>query len=424
MRIGLVSYEYPPQSGFGGVGTYVYRLAGALGKAGHEVVVIAGPTDVPEEWPQHNVTLHRVEAYYDPPHIPGMRFLWWNIVAKYLERYHRIVWHWLKWDLASGGAVERIHRQTPLDVIEAPEHAANGLVAGRLRKWPTVIRLHGPWDLFFGINRTHGSALNRLLTFLERYSCKYADIVTAPSRTMAAFIHERWRLPILPTAVPNFMDVPEQAAPLPPPDGKQIIVCAGRLERFKGQDTLVKAFARSGARHPRAELVLIGPDQWSAQFTFSQLVDREVTNPDVRRRVQLTGPQPLAKVQEALRGATIAVICSSGFESFSFSTLEAMAWARPIIGSRVGAIPELLDQGRCGLTVAPGNVAQFAEALEKLLTDDSLCQRLGKAAHEKARRCYDTAAALPHFIDVFEKARFAFAAKKGRPHVGDSPASL
>ena len=56
MRLGLVSYEYPPQSGFGGVGTYVYRLAGALAKAGHEVVVLAGPTDVPEEWPQENVT--------------------------------------------------------------------------------------------------------------------------------------------------------------------------------------------------------------------------------------------------------------------------------------------------------------------------------------------------------------------------------
>jgi glycogen(starch) synthase len=415
MRIGLVSYEYPPQSGFGGVGTYVYRLAGALGKAGHQVIVIAGPTDVPEEWPQPNVTLHRIEAYYDPPRIPGMRFLWWNVIAKYLERYHRIVWHWLKWDLASGAAVQRIHNQSPLDVIEAPEHAANGLAAGRLRRWPTVIRLHGPWDLFFGINRTHGSALNRLLTFLERQSCRYADVITAPSRTMAAFIHERWHLAVLPTAVPNFMDVPEHAAPLPPENGRQIIVCAGRLERFKGQDTLVNAFARIAAAHPRAELMLIGPDQWSTRYTFAQLVDRAVPDPAIRARIHLPGPQPLATVQEALRGATIAVICSSGFESFSFSTLEAMAWARPIVGSRVGAIPELLDHGRCGLTVAPGNVAHFAEALESLLTDRHLCEALGTAAHEKAYRCYDTAAALPQFIEVFTKARAAFATKTGRP---------
>ena len=41
MRIGLVSYEYPPQSGLGGVGTYTFRLAGALGRAGHDVIVLA-----------------------------------------------------------------------------------------------------------------------------------------------------------------------------------------------------------------------------------------------------------------------------------------------------------------------------------------------------------------------------------------------
>src|SRR5438445_12951398 len=87
MRIGLVSYEYPPQSGFGGVGTYVYRLAGALGRAGHEVVVLAGPTDVGREWPQENVTLHRIEAYYDPPRIPGLRLQWWRWMAEDLDRF-------------------------------------------------------------------------------------------------------------------------------------------------------------------------------------------------------------------------------------------------------------------------------------------------------------------------------------------------
>jgi glycogen synthase len=417
MRIGLVSYEYPPQSGFGGVGTYVYRLAGALGKAGHEVVVLAGPTDVGEESPQANVTLHRIDAYYNPPRIPGLRALWWRVIARYLERHHRIVWHWLKWDLATRAALERIHRRTPLDVLEAPEHAANGLVVGRRRRWPLVVRLHGAWDLFFGINRTSGMGMNRLLTYLERWSCDYADVLTAPSRTMAAFMHERWRLPRAPMAIPNFMDVPEDPAPLPPVDGALQIVCAGRLERFKGQDTLVKAFARIATEHPRAQLHLIGPDHWSPRFAFAQLVDRLAPDAEVRRRIILTGPRPLAGVQEALRGAAIAVVCSSGFESFSFSTLEAMAYARPVIGSRVGAVPELLDYGRCGVTAAPGNVAQFAEALDKLLGDAGLRERLGLAAHERAKRCYDTAAVLPAFVEAFERARERFDRRKGRSNL-------
>lgn len=422
MRIGLVSYEYPPQSGYGGVGTYVFRLAGALGAAGHEVVVLAGPTDQGYERPQPNVTLHRINAYYDPPRLPGLRFLWWAVLARFAERAHRIAWHWMKWDLASGAALERIHAQTPLDVIEAPEHAGNGLLVGNLRRWPTVVRLHGPWDLFFGINRTHGSAMNRLLTWMEQRSCDRADVVTAPSRTMAAFMQDRWRLPCTPTAIPNFMDVPADPAPLPPADDEQRIVCAGRLERFKGQDTLVKAFARVAPSHPRARLVLVGPDQWSTKFTFEQYVDRMVPDPDVRRRVELTGARPLQEVQERLRGAAVAVICSSGFESFSFSTLEAMAAARPIVGSRVGAVPELLDNGRCGLTAAPGNVAHFAQALDTLLSDRALSQRLGLAAHARARSEYDTAAVLPQFVATFERARELFAHRKRSS--GSLPARL
>jgi glycosyltransferase involved in cell wall biosynthesis len=408
MRIGLVSYEYPPQSGLGGVGTYTFRLAGALGRAGHEVVVLAGPNEQPDI-PQKNVTLHRIPARYEPRSgSRGLRFLYWR-AATLMDKAHPLVWHWLRWDMASGEALLDIHRRTPLDVIEAPEHAANGLVVGRMRRWPMVVRIHGPWDLFFGINRTDGTAMNRLLTFLERKSTHYAQVCTTPSHTMAAFIQAKWNLKHGgPTVVPNFMDVPATPAPLPRPDDVQRIVCAGRLERFKGQDTLVKAFARIARKHPNAELRIIGPDQWSTKQTFAQVVDALVPEADVRRRVVLTGPQPLAQVQDELRRASIAVICSSGFESFSFSTLEAMAAARPIVGSRVGAIPELLDNGNCGLIAAPANVAQFAECLDRLLGDAHLRQHLSKCAHERARARYDTDVAIPAMVRQFNRARELF----------------
>jgi len=408
MRIGLVSYEYPPQPGLGGVGTYVYRLASALGQAGHEVVVLAGPASG-DEIPLHNVTVHRIAARYEPSlGFSLFRWIYWRVLSKMMEKAHPIVWHWMRWNLASADALLEIHRKTPLDVIEAPEHAANGLFAGRLRRWPMVVRIHGPWDLFFGINRTEGTAMNRMLTSLERKSTRYAQIVTTPSRTMSAFIRKKWNMMRPPVVVPNFMDVPEIPAPLPGPDEPQRIVVAGRIERFKGQDVLVKAFARIAARHPRAELHVIGPDQWSAKESFASVVDQIVTDPDARRRVILTGPVTLTQVQEELRGATCAVVCSSGFESFSFSTLEAMAAARPIVGSRVGAIPELLDNGRCGLLAAPGNVAQFADSLDQLLSNPDLRHQLATNAHDRARRRYDTQVAIPQMVRAFKHAREIF----------------
>jgi glycosyltransferase involved in cell wall biosynthesis len=387
------------------VGTYTFRLAGALGRAGHEVVVLAGPSEEPDI-PQENVTLHRIPARYEPAlGSRSLRFLYWRVFATMMDKAHPLVWHWMRWNMASGDALLDIHRKTPLDVIEAPEHAANGLFVGRLRRWPMVVRIHGPWDLFFGINKTEGTAMNRMLAFLERKSTQQAQVVTTPSHTMAAFITAKWspQRPI--EVVPNFMDVPPIPSPLPGPDEPQRIVIAGRLERFKGQDTLVKAFARVAPRHPRAELHIIGPDQWSTSETFAQVVDQLVHDPDVRRRVILTGPQPLAKVQEELRRAAIAVVCSSGFESFSFSTLEAMAAARPVVGSRVGAIPELLDSGRCGLLAAPGNVAQFADSLDRLLSNPELCQHMATCAHERARQRYDTEVAVPMMLRQFKRAR-------------------
>ena len=408
MRIGLVSYEYPPQRGLGGVGTYTFRLAGALGRAGHQVVVLAGPTEEPD-LDQPNVTIHRIAARYEPPlGFSAFRWLYWRVFATMMDKAHPLVWHWMRWNMASGDALLNIHRQTPLDVIEAPEHAANGLFVGRLRRWPMVVRVHGPWDLFFGINRTDGTAMNRMLAFLERRSADHAQIITTPSHTMSAFIRSKWKLTDAPKVVPNFMDVPSEPAALPHPNQPQRIVCAGRLERFKGQDTLVKAFARIAARHPAAELHIIGPDQWSATQSFAAVVDQLVPDQDIRRRIILTGPQPLAQVQEQLRQAAVAVICSSGFESFSFSTLEAMAAARPIVGSRVGAIPELLDNGRCGLIAAPGNVSQFADALDRLLTNRTEAQHLAQAAHTRARQRYDTQVAIPAMIRQFHRAREIF----------------
>lgn len=408
MRIALVSYEYPPQRGLGGVGTYTFRLAGALGKAGHEVIVLAGPSEG-AEFDQANVTVHRLPARYDPPvNVRGVKFLYWKVFARLMESSNPLVWHWLRWDLASLPALHEIHGSTPLDVIEAPEHAANGLFCGLSRNWPMVARVHGPWDLFFAINRNDGAALNNLLASLERQSLQYAQVTTVPSRSMDNFITHRWHLERRPTVVPNFMDVPHSRPPLPDEKEPQRIVCAGRIERFKGQDVLVAAFAMIAAKHPRAQLLLVGPDQWSRRERFAQVVEHLVPDEAIRSRIFLSGAQPLVSTQDQLRRAAIAVVPSTGFESFSFSTLEAMAAGRPTVVSRIGAMPELLDYGRCGMISSPGDVGELALALDRLLGDRLLREELAACAHQHALDVYDTEAVLPQFLRTYELARERF----------------
>lgn len=408
MRIGLVSYEYPPQNGFGGVGSYTYRLAGALGKAGHEVTVLAGPAVAPE-WPQPNVTVHRLPARYDPPVAwRSLRWAYWHVLARLMQWANPMVWHWLRWDLASSGALLDIHRQTPLDVVEAPEHAANALMVSLKGVWPMVLRIHGPWDLFFRLNRNPGLALNYLLSALEKASVRRTHLVTAPSLTMARFMHRHWNLSHMPLVVHNFLDVPPVPPPLPPEEGEQRIFCAGRIERFKGQDVLVRAFAMIAPRHPRARLVLVGPDQWARGRRFSSVIRDLVPADSIRGRIELTGPLPLRQTQEHLAHASIVVVPSTGFESFSFSTLEAMAAARPVIVARSGALPELLDEGRCGRIVPPGDAPGLAEALDELLSSRRLREQFSGAAHSRARAQYDTRVVVPRILAVYRQAREVF----------------
>ena len=83
---------------------------------------------------------------------------------------------------AEGVLIDAAHR---LDLIECPEHAANGWMAGTIHRWPIVMRMHCPWELFVRINRFPFNPMNRVLAMLERRTARcYADAVTVPSHAM------------------------------------------------------------------------------------------------------------------------------------------------------------------------------------------------------------------------------------------------
>ena len=344
MRIGLVSYEYPPQQGLGGVGTYMFRLAGALGRAGHEVHVIAGPSDR-SPVPQANVTLHRIPAKFEiRSHNTALRWLYWQGLARVMAWMHPLIWHWIKWDLASYEAIREIDAAYPLDLIETPEHAANGWMAGTIHRWPVVMRMHCPWELFVRINRFPFNPMNRVLAMLERRTARcYADAVSVPSLAMRNVVLKTWDLRRPPVVFPNFMDLPETLAPLPAENGTANIVCIGRIEPLKGQDTLARAFALIAPRFPNARLVIIGPDRWPGKLRFAELLPKLVPDPAIRSRIDLPGAVPLEKVAQMLREARVAVISSRGFESFSYAALESLAAGRPVIATDTGALPEMIQ---------------------------------------------------------------------------------
>jgi glycosyltransferase involved in cell wall biosynthesis len=405
MRIGLISYEYPPQQGLGGVGTYMFRLAGALGRVGHQVHVITGPSDrAPVEQP--GVVIHRIAAEFNLRQSSRLvRWLYWQIIAHPLSRSNPMVWHWLKWNLASLEAIRRIDAAHRLDLVEAPEHAGNGWMAGLIHRWPLVLRMHCPWDLFVRVNRLPPSPLHRLMSGLERWTiCRYADCITVPSLAMQRVARGNWKLRRPPRVIPNFMDVPPQPAPLPDDAAEQRIVCTGRIEPLKGQDTLARAFSLLAPRQPRAHLWIIGPDRWPGRVPFHRLLQRIVPDPTVRSRIHMPGLVPLDTIVDQLRRARVAVIASIGFESFSYSCLEAMAAARPTVITNTGGLPELITHEKQGLVVSPADEHEMAAAIERFLDDRELSRQLALAAHATALARYDTRHVLPTMLDAYRDA--------------------
>ena len=405
MRIGLVCYAYPPQRGTGGVGTYMFRLAGALGRAGHQVHVISGPSDRPNV-EQNNVTIHRVAARFDlKTRNKAISWVYWNTLARLAGWAHPSIWHLIRWDLASETAIREVDRTHGLDLIEVPEFAGNGWMAGRIHRWPILCRMHCPWELFCRINRVPANPMNRILGMLERnVIANYADGITAPSVAMKAEAERSWTLRRPIRIIPNFMDVPEIPAPLPPEDGPQRIVCVGRIERLKGQDMLARAFAMIAPRHPRAELVIVGPDSWGGNVPFTELLKQFIPDPAIRARVQMTGMATLQEIEKHLRSARIAVVASNGFESFSLSALEGMAAARPMVVTSTGALPELIEHEKTGLVVTAGSALEMALALDRYLSDRTFSEQCATATHAAARYKYDTRKVLPQMLDSYQEA--------------------
>ena len=405
MRIGLVSYEYPPQQGLGGVGTYMFRLADALGRLGHEVHVIAGPSDR-SPVPQPNVHLHRIPARFEiRTKNAAVNWLYWRGLARVMAWMHPLIWHWIKWDMASYEALRAIDAQTPLDLIECPEHAANGWMAGTLHRWPIVMRMHCPWELFVRVNRFPFNPMNRLLSSLERRVARtHADAVTVPSQAMRDVVLRSWQLRRTPVVFPNFMDIPERQAPLPDEGGPQYILCVGRIEPLKGQDTLARAFAHIARRHPEARLVIVGPDRWPGTHRFSELLPQIVPDPEIRARIDLPGAVPLEKVAQMLRAARLAVISSRGFESFSYAALESLAAGRPVIATDIGALPELIQHEQTGLVVPAANPVALAAAMDRALSDRTECERLATAGFALARERCHTPRVLPQILGAYEDA--------------------
>ncbi len=195
------------------------------------------------------------------------------------------------------------------------------------------------------------------------------DCVVTPSR----FYYEKFRQYGWPehrlAHIPNFVQVSDFAANFDPGD---YFVYIGRLSYEKGIATLVEAAARAGAR-----LVVVGDGPLRAELA------RDATERGAE--ILFTGYQSGVALRDWIRNARALVLPSEWYENAPISVLEAYACGKPVIGARIGGIPELISEGETGWLFDSGDVEQLAILLGRLMaTDDEAIREAGRAARKRS----------------------------------------
>jgi len=155
-----------------------------------------------------------------------------------------------------------------------------------------------------------------------------------------------------------------------------VIGIVSKLWDGKGHAVLINAFKELKKEIKNARLVIVGEG-----YLYDELV-RMVDMHCLKDSVLFTGFQ--MDVSEIISTFDVAVL-PSFFEGMGRVLLEAMSMEKPVVASRVGGIPDLLEHGINGFLVKPGNVEELTEALKKILTDKRLAESMGKQGRKKIR---------------------------------------
>lgn len=175
-------------------------------------------------------------------------------------------------------------------------------------------------------------------------------------------------------------------------ESRPTLVAIGRLSAEKGFDVLLDAFGAACRDNPAWQLAIIG--EGSERTALLQRASKL----GIAGHVLMPGYVDCAdRVLESAKG----FVMSSFTEGLPLALLEAMQWRAPIVATSVGAIPEVLDQGACGLLVQPGNVESLADGLKCVMSQDESVTAMTQRAYERVTGQYSSTRMAEHYAQLY-----------------------
>lgn len=193
---------------------------------------------------------------------------------------------------------------------------------------------------------------------------------------------------------PNFLPNPPE--PSYSRDGYAIFL--GRVSYEKGISTLLEATRMVNAQRSTPLLLkLVGDGPLLGKL-------KETLARDPREAVELCGRKSLPQCMALLGRARFLVMPSLWFEGFPMVIREAFACGTPVIASRLGAMAELVEDGRTGLLFEPGNAGELAEKMRWMVEHEDQCVEMGKNARAVFEAKYTAEKNYPILMGIYERA--------------------
>lgn len=383
MRIAFISFEYPKETGGGGIGTYLKNIIPALNQKGHNAIVLCGTHKKNPFW--ENLVTYRIPC------------------NDKIDFNNKILSHFIE--------LNSIHA---FDIIEGTDFLGWGVVIKeKFPDMPYVVRLHTPSFLIDSLQFTPLSGVKKIYFIiacllngktpkiktridinqylLEIKALKLADRLLTPTFAVAEKLVE---LGIADAnqnidCVPFFIPEDQQYSEIVPRKtlSKPQIIFIGRLEIRKGVIELAKAIPLIIEEYPNCHFTFVGGAAESPVKNVDMLEFLKERLGDHLENISFTNRVPNEEIKKYLTLGDIFVF-PSHFESFGFVCLETMAAGKCIIASKNGGMKELLDNGNCGLLIDP-NPVDIVEGIFRLLNDNQLRLNFGIKAKNRVVEYYN-----------------------------------
>ena len=373
MKIGITGYPT-----YGGSGVVATELGIELAARGHQIHFITSSQPFRLTGREANIHFHEVSVSTYP------------------------LFEYPPYDLALATRMAEVADFYSLDLLHvhyAIPHSVSALLASQMlaargRHLPFITTLHGTDITLVGLDPSYLP--------ITRFGIEQSDGVTAISSYLRDRTREAFNITSEIEVIRNFVNCdvyvrkPDLVADMRPRfagSNEHLIVHLSNFRPVKRVQDVVEVFARISRVLP-ARLMLIGdgPDRSLAE----QLALRH----NVQDRIYFLGKQD--NVNELLPLADL-MIMPSQMESFGLAALEAMACGVPAIATRVGGVPELIDDQINGLLFEVGDVESMANAAIGLLSDRSRLQSFSAAARQTARERFCASSIIPRYEEYYER---------------------